>query len=365
MPYKIFVINPGSTSTKLAFFEDEKKIFQESVFHDSAVLRQFGHINDQLDYRMEVVNRFIKDHQIDLNDVDAIAARGGSCYSVASGVYEVDDLLVQHTKEGRGGLHHVANLGVQMGQKLQQTYGGRLFTMDPTVVNEYQDLARITGLKGVYRKAGWHALNQKATARYHAERTGTRYEDSRYIICHIDGGISIAAHEYGRCIDCNDASGGEGPFTPTRMGSMAVTDMAEKLEGKTADEIYMMCMEAGGLSSHFGTSDSDVVHARVEAGDPEATRVWQAMIYQICKWIGSMSVVLKGKVDAIILTGRLCRFDDLVAMIKDYCGHIAPIAVYPSELEMEALAGGALKVLRGELEPMRYSGHPVWQGFDD
>ena len=365
MPYKIFVINPGSTSTKLALFEDEKMVIFEKVFHDSTELEKFKTINDQLPYRMAVIMDFIKEKGIDLTGIDAIVGRGGGSYSVKSGVYEVDDLLIQHTREGKSGLHHVSNLGVQLAKEIQKIYGGRLFTVDPTVVDEFQDLARITGLKGIYRKSAFHVLNQKYTARYHAKTLGKKYEDCRFIVCHIDGGISVTAHEYGRMIDSNDASGGEGPFTPTRIGSLAITDVAEYLADKSREELYMLCMEAGGFSSHFGTSDADVVHKMVEDGDPMAKRVWQAMVYQICKWIGSMSVVLKGKVDAIILTGGLMRFDDIPEMIRDYCGHIAPITVYQNEMEFQALGEGALRVLRGELEPLHYTGKPVWDGFDD
>ena len=365
MPYKILVINPGSTSTKLAYFEDDKKLIEEKLFHDSTILRQFADLNDQLGYRMEVILKFIDDHHIDMNQVDAIACRGGGSYPVHSGVYEVDDLLVQHTREARGGIHHVANLGVQLGRELQKVYGGRVFMVDPTVVDELQDLARITGVKGIYRLVASHVLNQKATARYHSAKMGVKYEDSRYIVCHIDGGITISAHEYGRMIDGNNGSGGEGPFSPTRMGSMSITDLIEYFGDTPCSDLRMLCMESGGLSSHFGTSDSDAIHKRVDEGDPEATRVWHAMIYQIAKWIGSMSVVLKGNVDAIILTGGLMRFADIKEMIEEYCGHIAPIYVYPDELEMEALSDGAIRVLSGQQEALRYTGRPAWEGFKD
>ena len=365
MGYRIFVVNPGSTSTKVALFEDKELLVFDKVFHDSSVLRRFPTINDQLDYRMAATRELLREKNIDLNGIDAIVGRGGASYSVASGVYEVSDLLIQHTREARGGLRHVSSLGIQIGRELQKEYGGRLFMVDPTVVDEYQDLARITGLKGIYRRSIGHFLNQKATARQHAAALGRFYEDCRFIVCHIDGGVSVTAHEYGRMIDGNDAGGGQGPFTPTRMGSLAITDVAAYLSDKTADELYSLCMESGGFSSHFGTSDSDIIHARVDSGDKEAARIWQAFIYQIAKSIGAMSVVLKGDVDSIILTGGLMRFKDIEEGIRDYCGHIAPIAVYPNEIEFEAMAYGALSVLRGETEPLTYSGRPVWDGFHD
>ena len=166
-------------------------------------------------------------------------------------------------------------------------------------------------------------------------------------------------------IDGNDAGGGEGPFTPTRIGSMAVTDVIGALGDRTQQELKKLCSQAGGLTSHFGTSNSDVIHAMVDSGDPRATRVWQAMIYQVCKSIGSMAAVLEGKVDGIVLTGGLLRFDDVLADIRRRCEWIAPVTAYPGEFEQEAMAAGAMRVLTGEEEALTYSGKPVWNGFED
>ena len=362
--FKIFVINPGSTSTKLALFEDETCLFKTNVFHDSSVLLKFPKINDQLLYRLMVIMKFIDDNNIDLTGLDAIVGRGGSCYSVKSGTYVVDDRLIKDTREAKGGLYHTSMLGVQLAQEIQKIYGGKMFMVDPPIVDEYCDLARITGLKGVYRKAVSHALNLKAAAKHHAEVIGRPYEDCNFIVCHIDGGISVTAHRKGEMIDGNDAGGGQGPFTPTRMGSMAVTDVIHYLQDKSHDEILNLCTEAGGFSSHFGTSDSDKIHARVEKGDPHAVRVWNAMIYQIIKYIGAMSTALAGQVDAIILTGGLLRFDDIEQKIKESCEWIAPVTSYPGEFEQEALAYGALRVLRGQQKAKIYPGKPVWNGFE-
>lgn len=361
--YRILVINPGSTSTKLSMFENEKCLFTEDVFHDSSILKTFPTINDQLDYRMEVVRQFLKDGQIDLTGVDAIVGRGGGCCSVEGGIYQIDDRLIQDTKEARGGLYHSSMLGVQMAEVLHRQYGGLLVMMDPPVVDELCDLARMTGVDGIYRRAVSHALNLKATARKHAASLGRRYEDCNLIVCHIDGGISITAHQKGRMIDGNDAGGGEGPFTPTRMGSMAVTDVLRYFQDKTEEEIRSLCSQTGGLSSYFGTSNSDTVHRMMEEGDPKAERVWKAMIYQVIKYIGSMSTVLKGQVDGIVLTGGLLRFPDVLEQIRESCEWIAPVTAYPGELEQEAMAAGALRVLRGEEEAKVYPGHPVWSGF--
>lgn len=363
--YRIVAINPGSTSTKISYHENEKMLFETDVFHDSSVLLKFPTINDQLDYRLAVIDKFLKEKNIDMKGIDAIVGRGGGCVSVESGIYEINDKLIEDTREAKGGLYHSSMLGVQLANEFHKRYGGKMFMMDPPVVDELCDLARITGVKGVYRRAVSHALNLKATAKHHAKVMGKKYEDCRFIACHIDGGISITAHVNGRMIDGNDAGGGEGPFTPTRMGSMAVTDMNNRLNDLSHDEIRSLCSQAGGLSSHFGTSNSNKIHARVESGDPEATRVWNAMIYNVCKWIGAMAAAMEGKVDAIVLTGGLMRFQDVVDAIQKRCGWIAPLAVYVGEMEQTAMADGALEVLRGEVEPKQYTGIPVWTGFDD
>lgn len=363
--YKIFVINPGSTSTKLALFENMECKFSTNVFHDSSVLMKFPKINDQLMYRMMVIQLFLEQHQIDLHGVDAIVGRGGSCYALKSGVYEVDDCLLDDTRNARGGLYHVSMLGIQLAKELANIYGGRIFMVDPPIVDELCDVARITGVSGIYRKAVSHALNLKATARVHCENHHLDYQKHNFIICHIDGGISITAHRHGQMIDGNDAGGGEGPFTPTRMGSMAVTDVLHYLYDLPKEKIQSLCYEAGGLSSYFGTSDADKIHALVEKGNPKAQRVWEAMIYQINKWIGSMATVLQGNVDAILLTGGLLRFEDIIQGIKIGCEWIAPVYAYPGEFEQEAMAQGAFDVLTGKIKPAHYTGKPVWTGFED
>ena len=362
--YRIFIINPGSTSTKLSLFENDKNIYTTDVFHDSKVLLSFPTINDQLDYRMKVIYDFLKEDHIDLTGIDAVVGRGGGCYAVPGGIYQIDERLIADTRAARGGLYHASMLGVQMANEVHQKYGGIMIMMDPPVVDELCDDARITGLKGVYRRAVSHALNLKATARTHAKRMGKRYEDCNFIVCHNDGGISVTAHEHGRMIDGNDAGGGEGPFTPTRMGSLAVTDGRRVLLGRTDREIRDLCSQAGGLSSWFGTSNSDKVHRMVENGNETAIRVWNAMIYQIIKWIGMMSTPLKGQVDAILLTGGLLRFPEIGKRIEESCSFIAPVYQYPGEFEQEAMAAGAMRILTGEEQVKTYPGKPVWSGFD-
>ena len=363
---RILVINPGSTSTKLSLFEDRTCLMDTDVFHDSSVLLGFRTINDQLPYRMQVLWDFLAKNQVDLHGIDAIVGRGGSCQPVESGVYRINDQLIADTRNAVGGLYHSSMLGVQMAAEVQKRYGGEMFMVDPPVVDELCDLARITGVKGVYRKAVSHALNLHETARRHAAHLGRRYEDYNFIVCHIDGGISITAHAHGRVIDGNDAGGGEGPFTPTRMGSMAVTDVIRLLEqGMDADQLRRLSSQAGGLSSWFGTSSADRVHEMAAQGDPVAVRIWNAMIYQTVKWIGAMSTVLKGEVDGILLTGGLLRFGEIEDTIRKDCGWIAPVTAYPGEFEQEAMAFRALDVLEGRIQAKTYTGRPAWEGFRD
>lgn len=365
--YRVFVVNPGSTSTKVALFENEKCIVSRSVFHDSSKLKEYKTINDQLDYRMFGVRRFLKDSRIDLTGIDAVVGRGGPCYACESGIYAVDDKLIEDTKEVKGHFYHSSMLGVQMAEEIARKYGCICLTIDPPVVDELCDKARVTGVKGVYRRATAHVLNAKATGRYYAKSVGKNYEDLNLIIAHIDGGISITAHKHGRMIDGNDAGGGEGPFTPTRMGSMAVTDVLDYFwDKKSKQEVRDLCSQQGGLSSWFGTSDSSkIFYERIRRGDTEAERVWEAMIYQCSKWICMMAAPLQGKVDAILLTGGLLRIPGVVDTIQADCGWIAPIVSYPGEFEQDAMAQAALQVLRGEVKPKKYTGKPVWDGFHD
>lgn len=354
--YKIFVINPGSTSTKVALFHDNRKVLETSVSHEASVLNSFPTINDQLDYRMEVVKQFIVDNNIDLSDVDAFVGRGGSCYPVPAGTFEVNDLLIDDIRNHVGGILHPSNLGVQMGRKMQEHFGGRLFMVDPICVDEYSDVARITGVKGIERHAISHALNLRGTAMKHCKIHGLDYKKSMLVVAHIDGGITIAAHANGKQVDCNDGAGGEGPFTATRTGSLPLLGVLDYLKDHTPDEMRRLCAGTGGFVSHFGTSDADEVYERVIAGDKDAKLLWDALGYNIVKYIGSMAAALRGKVDGILLTGRYTRFDGLMKYIRESVEWIAPVFIYENEVEHEAMAAGALRVLRGDEEPMVYTG---------
>ncbi|MBP5638452.1 MAG: butyrate kinase [Victivallales bacterium] len=361
--YKILVINPGSTSTKVSLYENETSLFEKSIFHDAPVLLQFPHVNDQMPFRYQVIMDMLKDYGISPTEIDVFVGRGGSAYSQPGGVTIVDQRLYDDTVAAVGGSEHPAKLGVMLAWKFATEFGRNAYTLNPTNVDEYGDYARLTGIKGVYRTSHSHVLNQKAVAEFHAAKLGRRYDECNFIVAHIDGGITVSAHDHGRMVDGNMGADGEGTFTPTRIGSVPVLSLLDYIDAHSVKEARLMCSRAGGFVSLFGTSDSDVIHKKVEDGDPKASLVWNTMIYQICKQIGEMSTVLCGHVDGILLTGGLMRFQDIIDGIQKRCGWIAPISVYPGEMEQDALALSVLRALRGEAPVLTYSGKPVWQGF--
>ena len=360
---KILVINPGSTSTKLSIYENENELFTDSYFHDAPVLLKYKHVNNQMKFRKEVIIDFLNKHHVSFNELSAIVGRGGSAYPQKSGVIEIDQRLYLDTLNAVGGSEHAAKLGVMLAYKLGKQYNIPTYTMDATNVDELCDLARITGIKDVYRNAQSHVLNQKAVARYYAKQINKKYEECNFIVCHIDGGITVSAHQKGKMIDGNVGSGGDGSFSPTRIGSIPVLSLLDYLENHSLDEVRLMCSRSGGFVSYFGTSDGDKIHDLVLNKDKKATLIWQSMIYNIAKQIGAMSAVLKGDIDAIILTGGFIRFNDLIENIKDYCGYLGDIVVV-EDREMETLAIQTYKVLTKEIKANKYTGEPVFKGFD-
>lgn len=361
---KMLIINPGSTSTKVSLYEDEQELFQESLFHDAPELLRYPTVNDQIPMRKQVILDMLVRRGFSPKDVDVFVGRGGSAHPQPSGVMRIDERLYNHTAAAVGGSEHPAKLGVMLAYELCREFGGSMYTLNPTNVDELCDCARMTGIAGVYRKAQSHVLNQKAIAALHAEKLGKRYEACNFVVCHIDGGITVNAHDHGRMVDGNVGAGGDGAYTPTRLGSVPILSLLDYIEQTSLEQVRLMCSRAGGFVSHFGTADADVIHARVDAGDAKAKLVWDAMIYQIGKQIGAMSAVLCGRVDGILLTGGLVRFRDIVEGLQRMCGWIAPITVYPGEVEQQALASAVLQVLRGQAEAHTYTGSPVWNGFD-
>ena len=362
--FKLLVINPGSTSTKISLFVNEKELFCKSQFHDAPLLLQYPHVNDQVPFRYEVIQGMLKEEGVDPSQIDVFVGRGGSACTQPSGVTKIDKKLYDDTLAAVGGSEHAAKLGVLLAWRFSQDYNRPAYTLNPTNVDEFCDYARLTGIRGLYRVSHSHFLNHKAVAQADAAAMGKPYEECNLVTAHIDGGVTVGAHQGGRMIDGSMGADGEGPFAPTRIGSVPVLELLDYIEAHSIEDVRRMCSRSGGFVSLFGTSNSDTVHALVEQGDRKAVLVWNTMIYQICKGIGEMSTVLCGKVDAIVLTGGLMRFQDIADGIRERCGWIAPIHIYPGELEQDTMALSVLKVLRGEDTAMTYSGKNVWNGFE-
>lgn len=361
--YKVFTVNPGSTSTKIALFQGEKNLFSANVSHDAKVLSKYKTLSEQLEYRKSTIEQLLQENQVDLEGMDACVGRGGGLLAMEGGTYEIDDLVLDHSINAKNGVIHPAGLGPSIAYEFAQKYQAKAFTVNPPDVDELQDLARMTGIKGIYRGVHLHALNLKETAIRHAESMGKRYEECNFIVCHIGGGISISAHRAGRMVDGFDIVGGEGPMAPTRCGSVAVADLLKYAEDKDIKTVKQLCTRSGGFVSHLGISDAIEITDRAANGDQYAEMLWNTMIYQIEKCIGSMAAVLHGKVDGILLGGGMVHSKDLVNQITETCEWIAPVSAYPGEFEMEAMAAGAVRVIDGKEKAKKYTGECCFRGF--
>lgn len=361
---KVLTINPGSTSTKVALFENDECLLSKNVSHSATELAQFASIPDQLPYRKSMVEDALAEGNVAVDDLDAVVGRGGGLLSMEGGTYLIDEKLLDDAARGANGVRHPAQLGPLLANEFAQAAKIPAYVVNPPDVDELQDVARMTGIDGVYRNVHLHALNLKETAIRHAASQGVRYEDCNYIVCHIGGGVSVSAHRLGRMVDGYDIVGGEGPMAPTRCGSVSEVDLLDYLKDHTTGEARALCTKEGGFASLLGTSDAREVCAMADAGNKKAQLVWDTFAYQICKGIGAMASVLDGKVDGILLGGGIVHSEDLVHKIEETCGWIAPVFAYPGEFEMEAMASGACRVLRGEELPKHYTGRPAWSGFN-
>lgn len=364
--YKVLTINPGSTSTKIALFEGEQCLYSQNVPHQAKELEKYSTMPEQLPYRRDTIMKLLDEAGIRLEEVDVFAGRGGGLIAMEGGTYKVTELMLEHARICANGVIHPASLGPQLASEFAETYGGIAMVINPPDVDELQDLARMTGMKGVYRIIHLHALNLKETAIRHSKNVmKKRYEECRYVVCHIGGGISVSAHDKGKMIDGYDIVGGEGPMAPTRCGSISLAGLINYMEKNHMElqDIKKLCTSTGGFVSHLGISDALELINRAKVGDQYAKMLWDSMIYQIIKCIGSMASALLGQVDGILLGGGMVHSQDLVKQISDACSFIAPVTAYPGEFEMEAMAAGAIRVLEGEEELKLYTGKPVWDGF--
>jgi butyrate kinase len=363
--YRIFTINPGSTSTKIALFENDREIFSVNVSYDAARLKEFREISDQFLYRKETILSELAKQNISLKRIDAFVGRGGGLVGLEGGTYTINETLLHHARIGFT-VKHPATLGSQLAYDFALTYGGKAFVVNPPDVDEFQLVARVSGLHDVLRESRGHPLNQKEVGMRYAAEISKRYEDLNLIISHIGGGVTVTAHRKGRMVDSTDVINGDGPMAATRAGAIpAVAIIKMCYSGKyTEREMYDRITKNGGLVDHLGTADVREIQERIKNGDAYAKLIYDAMIYQIGKSIGAYATVLKGKVDAILLTGGIPHDPYLVEKITDMVKFIAPVKVYAGEFEMEAMAAGALRVLTGQEQPKTYTGVPVWNGFD-
>ena len=355
MSVKSLIINPGSTSTKIGVFEDETLLFEETLRHSTEEIAKYASIVDQKDFRKQIILDLLEKKNFDIKSLQVIVGRGGMLKPIPGGTYAVSDELLEDLKIGKQG-QHASNLGGILAREIGDSIGVPSYIVDPVVVDELMPIARYSGVPELPRTSVFHALNQKAVAKRYAKEKGVAYDSLNLIVVHMGGGVSVGAHEKGRVIDVFNALDGDGAFSPERAGAVpsgALIKMCFSGE-YTEKEVYKKIVGGGGFNAYLGTNDMRDVAKMIDEGDSHADEVREAFILQVCKNIGSMSCVLKGKVDQIIVTGGIAYNKAVVDKMEERAGFIAPFTVYPGEDELLALTQGALRVLSGEEEAMVY-----------
>ena len=345
---QVLVINPGATSTKISVFREEEEIFKASLDHSAQELAPFAHIVDQGPYRKELILKALTEAGYAMSDFQAVCGRGGLLRHIPSGTYTVTDAVIRDVMDPPYG-EHASNLGVLLARELAQPAGIPAFFVDPVCVDEMTPIAHVSGFRGMQRESFFHALNQKSIARKAARQLGKAYEETRLIVVHLGGGVSVAAHEYGRCVDVYNVKD-EGAMGLDRGGSLPVNAVINLcFSGITKKEAKKMLGTESGVFSYLGTKDfREIERKACVENDPEFKLIFDALAYQLAKDIGAMSAVLKCKVDAIVFTGGMAYAKPFIAAISQYVEGIAPILTLPGEEEMKSLALGALRVLHGE-----------------
>lgn len=348
----ILAINPGSTSTKFSVFQNYNIIIEQVLRHSNDELAAYSNIIDQFEFRKNVIINFLDSKGFDINQLSAVVGRGGLLHPLVGGTYTVNEKMLSDLKSCKYG-EHASNLGAIIANAIATQLNIPAYIVDPVVVDEMGELARISGNPLFSRKSIFHALNQKAVARLVAQELNSKYEDINLIVVHLGGGISVGLHQNGRVIDVNNALDGEGPFTPERSGGLPAGGLVDLCFSQeyTHAQVKKLLKGQGGLVAYLGTNDGREVVRRIDNGDEQAELIYRAMAYQISKEIGGLAACCKGKIDAIILTGGLA-YDDkyLMPWVKQSVSFIAPIKIIPGEYEMEALTAGALRVLNNEEE---------------
>lgn len=351
----LLIINPGSTSTKIAVYDGEREVLSENIAHPAEELAPYARIVDQKGFRKDIVLEVLRKKGLEPKDLAAVVGRGGLLRPIPSGVYRVDERMLEDLFAGVQG-EHASNLGGLIADEIARPLGIPAFIVDPVVVDELDDWARLSGVPEIRRRSIFHALNHKYTARLAARRLGKAYEALDLVVCHLGGGVTVGAHRHGRVVDVNNGLNGEGPITPERAGTVPAGDLvALACSGKhTEPELKKKLTGRGGMVAHLGTNDMRETLKRVAAGDKQAALVFEAMVLTVAKQIGACAAVLKGRVDAVVLTGGLAHAAEFIDGIKDHVAFLAPIFVFPGENEMAALAEAGRRVLGGEDEARTY-----------
>ncbi|MCP8616799.1 butyrate kinase [Salirhabdus salicampi] len=353
--YRILVINPGSTSTKIGVFDNEVCIMEKTIRHQADDISAYNRIIDQYSFRKEIILEALHSEGINISKLDAVCGRGGLLRPIEGGTYKVNEKMLEDLRMGYNG-EHASNLGGILAHEIATGLNIPAFIVDPVVVDELEEIARLSGVPEIPRKSIFHALNQKAVARKAAEELGKPYHQLNLIVAHMGGGITVGAHRQGRVIDVNNGLHGDGPFSPERAGTVPVGDLVQMcFSGEYfREEVMKKLVGHGGLMGYLQTNDALTVEQMIQEGDKKAEMVYDAMAYQVAKEIGAMSIVLNGKVDGIVLTGGLAYGKEFIHKISDRINWIADIMVYPGENELEALASGTLRVLKEEEEAKIY-----------
>ncbi len=355
MSIKSLIIKPGSTSTTIGVFEDEKLLFEETLRHSTEEISRYAAIVDQKDFRKKIITDLLESKNFDMKSLNVVVGRGGMLKPISGGTYAVTDELLEDLKKGVQG-QHASNLGGILAREFGDAIGVPSYIVDPVVVDELMPIARYSGMPEIPRGSIFHALNQKAVAKRYAKEVGKPYESLRLIVVHMGGGVSVGAHVDGKVVDVFSAFDGDGAFSPERAGGVPCGALVKLcFSGKyTEKEVYSKLIGKGGFNAYLGTNDMRDVTKRANEGDEKAAQVKQAFLLQVAKDIGSMACVLNGEVDQIIVTGGIAHGADVVAALRERTEWIAPFTVYPGEDELLALAQGALRVLNGEEKLMEY-----------
>ena len=357
MKYRVLAINPGSTSTKISVFDDASPVFIETLRHDAAKIAEYEGIIEQYEFRKELVLNALKEHNISLESIEAVVGRGGLVRAISSGTYKINEKMLKDLKDPSiWGRIHASNLGAFIASAIAEENGVPAFIVDPVTVDEFEDIARISGCPQIQRQSLLHALNLRYCGITVAEQLGKNFDETNLIGVHMGGGISVAAIKNGKMVDVNNAVLGMGPFSPQRAGALPIGDLLEMaFSGKYSHkDLVSMFTKTGGLIAYLGTDHGGDVIKKIKGGDEKAKLVFDAMLYQISKEIGACATVLKGKVDAIFLTGGLVYNKYVVDALKERTSFIANSFVIPGEKEMEALTQGSVRVLKGIEEVKEY-----------